>query len=58
MIDITLLPDFPHPNLHPVLRNNDILPLHLFAGFVCDVVCDRVGDVADESNNQEDSKKD
>ena len=50
-INITLLPYLLYPNLHPVLRDKDVLLLHLLAGFVRDVVGDRVRDVGYEAQD-------
>ena len=56
--NIVLLFDFSYPNLHAVLRHNNVLLLHLLASFVCDIVCDGVDDVANEAEDQEDSEED
>ena len=55
---ITLLPDFPDADLHPVLCDHDVLLLHLLARFVGDVVADAVDDVADEAEDGEDGEED
>ena len=57
-INIALLPDLLDPNLHPVLRDQDVLLLHLLRRLGRDVVGDRVGDVGDEAEDADYGEED
>ena len=57
-IHIILLPNLPNADLHPVLRDHDVLLLHLLARFVGDVVADTVDYVADEAEDTDDRDED